>query len=390
MKQFIIGNREDLLEKCYICGFGILTLMKALGMQDGDLDYKILLIIGMLFLLVKICISTNSMKEWGVVVIFICLGGIAYIQTGDKGLLIYIVIMLGMKNVDLKKVMMTGAIIWIAGISVMTVLTLSGVVAEITTPNKRPIIGEVLRHDLGYGHPNTLGLAVVTAVMYAGYSLVMKAKKRKAVYALGVLTIWGGLYFFLSYSFTSMLLIALFAVLLLYSIYHERLSKTARIIAYLILSICLVISYVLPFAIYGTNGFTFTRTILHYFLSLGDRFQLSLNAMTQWPISPFGQRVTFITDGVEWNVVDNSYVWILVQAGWFPTAVLLILFEYVIITYIHHNRIPELAIAITLLVAGISEPLLFNTSCKNIIFLFAGECIWHNQWKNTHLSLKAK
>ena len=75
--------------------------------------------------------------------------------------------------------------------------------------------------------------------------------------------------------------------------------------------------------------------------------------------------------------LDCSYVYILVKDG-FIFALLVGGIYFSLICYcLKKKEWKKIALILSLLVAGISEPFLFNSSFKNLIFVFSGEFIYN-------------
>ena len=111
---------------------------RAIGLYEGMLPYNIMLVIGMLLFLFEnrhdkayICGNICLMGT----LLFISL--IVYYNTGEKGLLLYFTMMLGMKNVSLKRVMKWAAAILSISFTVLVFLSVFGWKQDITYLNDR-------------------------------------------------------------------------------------------------------------------------------------------------------------------------------------------------------------------------------------------------------------
>ena len=90
---------------------------------------------------------------------------------------------------------------------------------------------------------------------------------------------------------------------------------------------------------------------------------LSKYFLTQERITLFGQQFHLADKDLN---MDNSYVFALMTYGVVVFVLLMIAYFFTIRNLVKENRRKELAITLGFLIAGISEPFLFNTSFKNV------------------------
>ena len=113
------GNRMNktesttiqLSEIIYLAYFTVMFGARAIGLYEGMLPYNIMLVIGMLLFLLKIAMTRHTFAEYLLMGTLLFISLIVYYNTGEKGLLLYFTMMLGMKNVSLKRVMKWAAAI---------------------------------------------------------------------------------------------------------------------------------------------------------------------------------------------------------------------------------------------------------------------------------------
>ena len=91
--------------------------------------------------------------------------------------------------------------------------------------------------------------------------------------------------------------------------------------------------------------------------------------LTQERITLFGQQFHLADKDLN---MDNSYVFALMTYGAVVFVLLMIAYFFTIRNLVKENRRKELAITLGFLIAGISEPFLFNTSFKNVSLIFVG------------------
>ena len=76
---------------------------------------------------------------------------------------------------------------------------------------------------------------------------------------------------------------------------------------------------------------------------------------------------------------DSSYVWCYINFGLIPTVVILAGYFVLLFYDTRKQRTRELVILVCFLAAGWTEPLLFNTSFKNITLLFLGALLFQQR-----------
>ncbi|MDE7199226.1 MAG: hypothetical protein K2O15_10130, partial [Lachnospiraceae bacterium] len=93
--------------------------------------------------------------------------------------------------------------------------------------------------------------------------------------------------------------------------------------------------------------------------------------------SLFGRDISQIVSSS--MTLDNSYVWCYINFGLIPTVVILAGYFVLLFYDTRKQRTRELVILACFLAAGWTEPLLFNTSFKNITLLFLGALLFQQR-----------
>ncbi len=403
-------------ETFYLISFGILSAAKSVGFVEGTAPYTITLVIGFVFFMLKVLTTDNSRNDWIAGILLIGLGGVIYLRTGDKGFLIYMTMMLGMKNVSMEKVFKWGAIIWTTGMALMITLTETGLIEEELFLNEKQFLGEgIYRRTFGFPHPNSLGITAAVMTMFLmfyfqnkwtgewrdkylfaenNYSTqnenadrIMEPNPhttRNILILTGMLVAFDLFIFIECLSFTGAAVAFGFLILNLWLYLRKRISKVMAILLEAVFPLCLIISIVLPLTVGKTIYQSLETTGLYpepyatlypYLGNFTNRLYLGYHAMAEFPILPVGVRLDLHT-GAGYNVIDSSYVWLIVQFGIIATIVITVLYLGLIHRYVKEDRRGALAIIVALLLGGILEPYLFNSAYKNIIFLFAGEYLY--------------
>ena len=167
----------QLSEIIYLAYFTVMFGARAIGLYEGMLPYNIMLVIGMLLFLLKIAMTRHTFAEYLLMGTLLFISLIVYYNTGEKGLLLYFTMMLGMKNVSLKRVMKWAAAILSISFTVLVFLSVFGWKQDITYLNDRAGFGQVLRRSLGYPYPNTLFTTYIILMVLIMYVLGKQTKK---------------------------------------------------------------------------------------------------------------------------------------------------------------------------------------------------------------------
>ena len=120
------NNTIQLSELIYVAYFTVMFGARAIGLYEGMLPYNIMLVIGMMLFLLKIAMTRHTFGEYLLIGVLLFISLIVYYNTGEKGLLLYFTMMLGMKNVSLKRVMKWAAAILSISFTVLVFLSVFG------------------------------------------------------------------------------------------------------------------------------------------------------------------------------------------------------------------------------------------------------------------------
>lgn len=348
-----------LSELLYLIYFSLMLFAKGIGLYDGQTIYKVFLLTAFACVAVKMCITEYTTREWILILILLGLAAVIYRVSGEKGILICMVTVVTMKQVSLKRVFQTGCIVWtiaMAGRFLLSLLFIGQVQTAVQTKN---FFGALLRYFMGYPHPNVLHISYFVLTAFVIYCLKDCFNWKHAL----LLMIGNGVLFLYSYSFTGTLIATIYLMLSLW-VSRRELSRMEYWIAEAVFPVCVLFSVVFPVVLTGrayeladkffNNRINFAR----YFLTLQN-------------MSLLGNNLAEITTDI--ITMDNSFVFALVIYG--VPAFVLICTGYVLMVHrlVNQKRKMELVMTACFLIAGITEPFLFNTSFKNLTLLLIGE-----------------
>lgn len=349
----------QLSELLYLFFWGLMLFAKGIGLYDGQTIYKIFLVAAFLCIAVKMCITEYSLKEWIVILFLMAWSMIVYRVSGEKGVLICTVTIVAMKNVLVKRAFQIGLAVWAVAMGGRFLLSLMFIGSVETAVQTKNITGAVLRYFMGYPHPNVLHISYLILTALVIYC-VKETYNWKHFWGLTV----GNLFlFFYSYSFTGAGIVMLYLVLSLF-VSKRNVRRAEYVMVKMLFPICILFSVIFPLVLQG-RAFELADKIFN------NRINLAKHFLTVDNMSLLGNNLAKIT--TDTITMDNSFVFALVIYG-LPVFVLMCVgYLGTISSYIKQKKNIELAMICCFLVAGITEPFLFNTSFKNLTLLFIGE-----------------
>ncbi len=355
-------------EILYWMFWGSLLTAKGIGLYDGQKSFKIILIAAVLCLLLKIGIEKYTLKE------YLCMGAVTgltlatYLMSGEKGLLLYGLMMIGLKYVDLKRLFQVGTILWGISFFLITFVSLFRMEGTVYKVHAKLGLGHMFRWSLGYPHPNVLHVSYFVLAVFIIYCLGEKFKIRHAA----ILLLGNCLVFLYSVSYTGFIV---FMVLLsgrVYLLYRKRLCIVEKVLLQLIFPLCVSASLIAPIAVKG-KWFILLNELL------STRMELAWRYLKPEYISLFGIRVAEATN--ERLTMDNAYISAFITYGIIPFAVLCLATMYMIFIYLKRDRYLETLIILSIVAGGMTEPFLYNTSFKNLSFLFMGVLLFDDKYE---------
>lgn len=358
----------QLSELLYLLFFGIMLFAKGIGLYDGQNIYKVFLILAFLCIALKMCITEYSFKEWAAILFLLALSVIVYRVSGEKGVLICMTMIVAMKNVSLKRSFGVGLTVWgiaMSGRFLFSLFFIENVETAVQTKN---IFGAVLRYFMGFPHPNVLHISYLILAALIIYCV----KETYCWKHLLFLLIGNWFLFFYSYSFTGALIVMMY-VCLSYYVKKRTIYKFEYFLVMLVFPGCVLFSVIFPIILRG-KAFELADKIFN------NRINFAKHFLTLENMSLLGNNLASIT--TEIITMDNSYIFTLVTYGILIFVLMCVGYIATISSYVKQKKNIELAMICCFLVAGLTEPFLFNTSFKNLTLLFIGEQFFTELNKN--------
>lgn len=348
-----------LSEVLYLCYLSLMLFAKGIGLYDGQLFYKVFLLAAFACIAVKFCITEYTVREWLLILLLLGWSAVVYRVSGEKGILICAVTVAAMKQVSVKRIFTTGFMVWLAAMGgrfLFSLICLDEVQTAVQTKN---FFGALLRYFMGYPHPNVLHISYFVLTVFAVYCLKERFHWKHAL----LLMIGNGILFLYSYSFTGTITVTVYLVLSL-MVSRRQLPRPLYWLAEVVFPGCVLFSVLFPVALSG-KAYELADRFFNNRINFA-RYFLTMENMTL-----FGNNLADIT--TEIITMDNSFVFALVIYG-VPVFTLICLgYLLTIHSYVQQKRNMELVMILCFLIAGITEPFLFNTSFKNLTLFFVGE-----------------
>lgn len=355
----------------------IIVLMgaKGIGLTDGQRLFTLCLLSAAVLWGLKMCLTRHSVRDWLLILALLLLGGIIYRRTGEKAAIAAVAVIVGMKNIPLERLMKVGLSVWGGTFLFSIIRALLGFYDGVVVVHEKLGLGPIIRYSLGYTHPNVLHVTWFILVMLIIYVCRPHGKK---LYRSALLLFAGNLYIFLySISYTGILIVTAYLMLILYFDIRKKLVWPEKAAALLLFAFCVVFPIAGPFLLKG-KAFQFFNRLL------STRFELVYNNFSQNKVTLFG---TYIPPNPEVNLsLDSSFAYMLMFYGIIAFVLCVGLYAFSIYYCMSHNRLQETAILLGTAIAGITEQFLYNLSFKNLTFFIMGYVLYAGLLKSRETS----
>ncbi len=364
-KQKLTLGTEEIL---YYLFFGILFAAKGMGMDGGQRPFMVCMAVSLCCLAAKLCLTKHTMREWTVMAALVLLGLTIRKSSGEEAALWAVLVIIGMKNVPLKRLMHVLAAVYCITFACSVCAGILHIRDGVVVVHEKMGLGPVIRWSLGYTHPNVLHVSYFILAALLLYAFSWHGKK---LWKASVLLFAGNLLVFVySVSYTGILLVSAYLCLHLYLDCRKKIRPWEAVCLTAGAGILILFPIVGPLWLEGHNHalFRFFNELLSY------RFELVYNIFHEYPVSLFGTRTVFT--GNAHLTLDSSYAYLLMYYGVTGFTLFVAGLLYLVYRFAHTGRKKELAITLAVILAGVTEQFLFNLSFKNVLFIFMGEALF--------------
>ncbi|MGN0278040.1 MAG: hypothetical protein ACI4C4_01655 [Lachnospiraceae bacterium] len=366
-KMIQIGKENSLTitweEACYFGFFILLSITKGLGFYEGQKLFVLLVIPALVLGFAKIVISSYTKRQLIMQVFFLLLTAVVYYNSGELGIIFLAFTVLGMKNISVRKIFHVGLWVWSVCAVCLSIFSFFRLEHTIYRVHAKMGLGHIFRWSLGFTHPNILHITYLALCAFILYELGENYKFRHFIY----LMTGNVLVFLYSVSYTGFGIVTVLLMGCLYVQLRPRFCIVEKMLVNLVLPVCLVLSFVLPKLLYDN---IFCGKVQRLNQILNTRIWLADQFLIPEYMSLFGVNTSQVVKSS--MTLDNSYVWGYINYGLIPFAAIIVGY-FALLFYVSHKQMTrELVILVCFLGAGWTEPLLFNTSFKNITLIFLG------------------
>lgn len=332
----------------YYIFIGLLIFCKTLGLGTTGSHFNYIIyascaIVGVIFLIIKICMEKYSKIEIIKIFFIVFLSLIVSLVSKEYGFLFFSFVIIGQKNIDSYKCLKFASYIWVIGFFINLILIFCGIKENnpIYLYDENGITG--IAYAYGYGHKNQFSIACFSS--FLSYLYIRNNKKN----IIDVTIVYVLLFFLLrtAKSNTGLIIITLSYFLFLISkikIFKKILHK--------------IYLFVVPICVFGTLILTilYKYGYADFFNSLfTGRLNLQLYWFENYLFTPFGRQVSNI------NVtIDNGYCSLYFKYGFFCFLIFIYLYQKLIKKLIHEDKECELILTSCFLVSGLTEGYFIN------------------------------
>lgn len=369
--------KMNLQEIAYFCFFGMLLIVKGIGLYEGMPLFNVGLLLAIFFLGCKILLTDYTLREWAILFLFTFVSFVAYQKTGEKAVIVTVLTILAIKNISINRLLKFAFIIWTITFYGMFLFHIADITDPVILAHNKFGLGFLLRYSMGFPHPNVFHISYFIWMALLLYLFPMKNRK---LWVASFLLFGMNLFVFLySVSITGFALVTIYLIFNLYLSKREKLNIIEKILIQCVYPACVLVSVIPPLFFKG-KLYDILNKILNTRMNIWNYY------LTNFKPGPFGTKVWSPADAV--LSMDCSYLYLLYYYGLYLFLAISLLFIYTIWRYTKENKKAELAIIIGMLIAGITEPYLFNLSFKNLILIFAGNVFYRMLGENDKKSVK--
>lgn len=369
-------------EILYFGFFLLLAVTKGFGLYDGQKLFLLLIIPAFLCALLKILITPYTKRQWVFVAVLLLLTVFVYVQSREKGILFIMFMILGMKNIPVKKVMYAGLWVWPICTVLLGIFSFFRLEHTIYRVHRKMGLGHIFRWSLGSTHPNILHITYFIICVFIIYRLAEKYNFKHFV----LLMFGNAFVFFYSVSFTGLGIVTIFLVGELYVRFRPKFCLLEKIAVNLVLPVCVLFSFLLPMVLAKQIE---TQQVTSWMVKLNNALNTRIYLASQFLVpefrSLFGTQVALLK--LPAGAIDCSYVWCYINYGLIPFLLFMAAYLILVADDCRKQKTREVVMVISFLIAGFTEQLLFNTSFKNITFLFLGELLYRQKEGEKEYSL---
>ncbi len=372
----------------YYLFFGIMVFAKGIGLDSGRKSYYVLSAVACICIFCKLILTKYNIRQILAVGFLCLLAFVAYRNSGRMGILLTVLAIIGIKDMDVKKLFRIGLAIYGCSFAFTVIAAKLGLIYNPMAVHEKGGM-ELIRWGMGYSTGNIFHVSYFMLTVFLCYTWGRKYNfKKMLVLMAGNLAV-----FFYSLSYTGIAVTAFYLLISLYAAGKEKaferegrpgecmqeggaekcsegkISMGERILCQLPLPLCLLFSFGGPFLL----DYPFMQKLN---VLLQARLSFSAYYLKNQPITLLGTRMKNVPNF--WIIMDNGYVYFMMTFGLVAFGLFCAGYAILIARYSKKGRLPELAMIFSFLLYGIMEQFISN-AFMNLSLLFMGEVLFGPQ-----------
>lgn len=354
-------NKNRARQLSFYLFFGLMIFAKGIGLDSGDKLYYVLSAAACACMGAKLILTKYNKKQMTAMILLGLIAFAAYWNSGRMGILLSALTIIGLKDMDVKKLFRLGAVIYGVSFFATILMAKTGIISNPLVVHEKGGM-EIIRWGMGYSTGNVFHISYFILTVFLCYTWGKNYSWKKL---LGLMA-GNFLVFLFSLSYTGIAVTAFYLFLNMYAVKRKHLSLTEKILCQLPLPLCLVFSFGTPFLMQYPFGEKINQI-------LNGRPAFSAYYLENQPITLLGGRMKDIPNF--WVIMDNAYVYIFMTFGIVTFVLFCLGYAVLIARYSKENRLSELAMIFSFLLYGIMEQFLSN-AFMNVSLLFMGEVLF--------------
>ncbi len=331
--------------------------------------------ISMVLLLVNCVININKINIKKVLILYlvILLATITKIVTGTNTILIMCLLIIGCRNIELKKIIKYDLCIKIPFLVIVCILYF----LDLTNVNLHYRNG-IVRHSMGFSNPNVFSTFILAIVVEYLYLRDKKINIRDFIIAIGAI-------FVIDYyadSRTQILSLVAVTILLFVNKNTKKILFNNKIVNFITANIFIILAIASLMLTYSYRQGNEKIYVLNEIAS--GRIRRMAEISEKYDINLFGNKLELVTSlqakltGKEQVALDNVYMYSVLSYGIIPFIGICILARKYMKNTIKEKEDVLRAIMLIFLIAGLMERFCIEVQC-NIFLLYFSHILYENK-----------
>lgn len=344
----------------------IFTASKALGLDSTNKSYYLLAAVASVFWAFALLGTKYEMKEMLLCGLLLVMSAISLFCSGKIGVILPAMVIIAAKDTSIDDVIKMIMKCWLVTVAVKVALVVIGVIPNEIREKTNELAKGRDSYKMGYGHPNLFAMAVAICVLLVLYTYWDNIKWWWSLIIIAVAIA----VFMVSLSFTGTLVMLIAAGWCLINSLVNQFEMMRHIVNILMVAVSGIFSSGM-FIIVSILGIDEgIDAALYKYTS--SRSQVSGNMMDLYPIKFFGQKF----DGrAGYEIVDNAYIYTLIQLGIIMFCLMVIAYLCCIINSYKLRDTRRLFILAVLITYGFMEQSFINPFI-NFSWLYIADMVW--------------